>query len=114
MDLIVISIGVVFGVGILYVLLKGVAAFGSGLKEGFETTEINIKPSNRPYINKQTMEKQAWLDASSEIQNGHIDQALWAKAFAECDGDQRKQQAKYLSLRQREIFDRLLKDAKRG
>ena len=114
MDLLIVFAGILFGVVILLVLIRGFVAFGSGLKEGFNTAETATKSPNRPRISKQDIEKQAWLDASTEIQSNCIDQALWAKAFAECSGDEQKQRAKYLAWRQKEIYDRLLQEAKQG
>ena len=99
---------------VLKVLVKGSRDFYSGFKEGLETTGSENRSPRRSRIDKKALEKQAWLNASNEVQNNYIDAALWAKAFAGCDGDEQKQKAMYLTLRQREIFDQLIQNAKQG
>ena len=107
-------IGIVFACGFLYVIAKGLIAFVSGFQNGFENTQTSPKPRKSEQIDKKVLEKQAWLNASNEVQNNYIDAALWAKAFAGCDGNEQKQKAMYLTLRQREIFDQLIQNAKQG
>lgn len=104
--------GIAFGCVLLYVIVKGVASFASGFQNGFANTTTNPSTRNPIKVDKKALEKQAWLNASNEVQSNCIDEALWAKAFADCKGDEQKQKAMYLSLRQHEIFEQLIEKAK--
>lgn len=64
---------------------------------------IHRKPSQPFFKSKQfaTQKNQDWAyeQAALEIENNSMDKAMWARAFAECDGDENKVKARYINKR---------------
>ena len=54
---------------------------------------------------KKLTEESAFEIASDEIENKTYKKGLWAIAFADADGDERKQQALNLKLRSKQLID---------
>ena len=48
--------------------------------------------------------QQAWRQVSDEVERNFIDKGLWARCFAESDGDEKKTKARYMQARQRIIW----------
>lgn len=48
-------------------------------------------------------ERTLYAQVLDEIESGNIDRGLWAKTFAECNGDENRTQAKYLAYRVKEF-----------
>ena len=44
-------------------------------------------------------EEELYATAAAELDDGNRDEGLWAKCFAECDGDENKAKALYLKTR---------------
>jgi hypothetical protein len=52
---------------------------------------------------KRVDERTLYAQVLDEIESGNIDRGLWAKTFAECNGDENRTQAKYLAYRVKEF-----------
>lgn len=50
-------------------------------------------------------EEQLYAQAAAELGGGNRDEGLWAKCFAECDGDENKAKALYLKKRVERLVD---------
>lgn len=48
-------------------------------------------------------ERVLYAQVFNEIESGEIDRGLWAKTFAECEGDENRTRAKYLAHRVKEV-----------
>jgi hypothetical protein len=44
-------------------------------------------------------EEELYAQAAAELEDGNRDEGLWAKCFAECDGDENKAKARYIRTR---------------
>ncbi|MDC0219062.1 hypothetical protein OAL58_03645 [Verrucomicrobia bacterium] len=44
-------------------------------------------------------EEKLYAQAAAELEDGNRDEGLWAKCFAECDGDENKAKARYIKTR---------------
>lgn len=56
------------------------------------------------------IEQQAWAQVSDEMEGGYTDKGLWARCFAESDGDETKTKARYMQARQQAIVLNTLKE----
>ena len=56
-------------------------------------------------IDKKLTEEDAYEVAALEIEHGQIRRGLWAKAYAEANGDKQIQKAIYCKLRARQLID---------
>jgi len=65
--------------------------------------------AHRATGNTQRIQKEedAYALASGEIESDTVQKGLWAKAFADADGDQQKQKALYLKYRASQILNAL-------
>ena len=63
-----------------------------------------VEAENKESAKKITKES-AYQIASEEIENKTYQKGLWAIAFADADGDEKKQQALYLKLRAKQLLD---------
>ena len=61
-------------------------------------------------IDRKSIEKSAWKMASDEVRDNKMDDALWAQAYAKANGDKEQQKVNYLNLRQKEIYEMLLRE----
>lgn len=64
---------------------------------------VHRKPAQPFFKSKQfaTQKNQDWAyeQAAHEIENNSMDKAMWARVFAECDGDENKVKARYINKR---------------
>jgi hypothetical protein len=44
-------------------------------------------------------DEELYAQAAAELEDGNRDEGLWAKCFAECDGDENKAKARYIRTR---------------
>jgi hypothetical protein len=65
--------------------------------------KVIANSSNVGSINHQSNDDEHWLRATSEIENGDVNKVLWAKLFAQADGDEAKTKARYLVNRVEEL-----------
>ena len=50
-------------------------------------------------------EEDAYAWASNEIEDGTYKKGIWAKAFADSDGDEQKQKALYIKYRAEQLIE---------
>jgi len=89
------------------------------LKELMELSGVKFVPSkptkNAPTVNasKRTIEDDSefFLKATQEVEVSNQKPALWAKAIALCQGDERKAKYKYITLRAIELTEEVTKNA---
>ena len=89
---------VIIGASISYGLLSFFQKQGAVTS----TKTLDEEASLNPLISKE-LESKYWEQALSEFNSDARNKSLWAKLFAECDGDENKTQAKYLSIRFTEL-----------
>jgi hypothetical protein len=68
---------------------------------GIRRNKLKFSPSifKTKFTSATEQDDWAFEKASSELEGGNIDKAVWARAYAECRGDENESKAKYISLR---------------
>ena len=56
--------------------------------------------------NSPNREEELYADAAAELEGGDRDKGLWAKCFAECDGDENKAKARYIQAKVSQLRDK--------
>jgi hypothetical protein len=90
-----------------YAILIGIGATVSYfLLEFFKkqtSDPLNAKKSSSATDISNVNESKYWEQALDEFNSAERNKSLWAKSFSECEGDENKAKAKYLSIRFNEL-----------
>ena len=73
----------------------------TGQKLRADLTDAMAKFDDSP--RRRTQLEEAYATAANELENGVVAPGLWAKAFADSEGDEQKRQALYLRYRAEQI-----------
>ena len=113
-----LTLSVIIGVILSFAMLMeepgfyiGAVAYLVGVPFGvyiiFEVISKLMQSVKKDRKNLKVFSEKKYLEAFSEVEENNIqNKELWAKAFAQCDGDIEKQKSIYVELRTKELSKR--------
>lgn len=101
----------VLALGVLGTVVSALVAFGLGALWAYlrnrksSTTELPKTSTSGTTLqhSARMSDNQSFLAASEEVESGKIDKGLWARLYAETDGDEAKTKARYIKFRASQI-----------
>jgi hypothetical protein len=109
--IVAVLLGIIIGIIAVIIVLQGgkntAIQVTAAAKRTSRAAEEIVKEADKKVGVKKEIETEedAYEKAAEEIENKSQNKGMWAKAFADADGDEQKQKALYLKYRAKQISE---------